>query len=305
LNYTSAKVIADSYNLDHHGARITTFEVYAPRYLLAEINTHGVLAKSAASSRAIPVAKRVAMVQREPWVPDSFGKNCPGMQSKEALDEVAQEYAKQIWDDATADALKHATSLMGVDAHKQFANRVLEPYTYYSGVVTASEWDNFWWLRISEAADPGFKVLAQKMKEAYDASKPVSNYYHLPYVDVEDIERVLEAGFRGDAKRKTLMKLSAARGARVSYVSLETGKRPTLDEDLQLIEKLTSPTGAHLSPFDHPAFADTVVRRNDEYYWGNPQSHGRYWGWVPYRHELEKELGITCRRSSFDAIREP
>jgi hypothetical protein len=294
-NYTTAKVIADTVNPRCKSARIITFEVYAPRYLLAEVNTHGVLAKSAASSRAIPVAKRISMVQREPFVPDSFGKNRPGMQSTEALDAATQEQAKKIWADAIEDALEHAERLKGLDAHKQFANRVLEPYTYYSGVLTATEWDNFWWLRVSEDADPGFKVLARKMKEACDASDPEPSDYHLPYITQDEIN--------SDIPRSTLLRVSAARCARVSYVSLETGKLSTLDEDLDLIAKLTKPTGAHLSPFDHPAMADRLITRNDELFWRNPELHGRFWGWVPFRNELELDLGIKCRRSSFDSVK--
>jgi hypothetical protein len=300
MNYTTAKIIADTVNPDVPESRITTFEVYAPRYLLAEVNTHGVIAKSAASSRAIPVKKRIEMVRNEPWVPDVFGKNRPGMQSVEALDDAAQVEARKIWNFAIQDAIKHAEALKETDVHKQFANRVLEPYTYYSGVMTGTEWDNFWWLRISEDADPGFKVLATKMKEAYDASVPVAREYHLPYVSEEDLNTYLKWGI--ETKPVTLLKVSSARCARVSYVSLETGKPSTLEEDLQLIEKLTKPTGAHLSPFDHAAMADHIVIADDEYYWRNPEAHGRFWGWVPYRNVLEQDLGIKCRRSSFGAI---
>lgn len=291
MNYTTAKIIADTVNPDVPESRITTFEVYAPRYLLAEVNTHGVIAKSAASSRAIPVKKRIEMVRNEPWVPDVFGKNRPGMQSVEALDDAAQVEARKIWNFAIQDAIKHAEALKETDVHKQFANRVLEPYTYYSGVMTGTEWDNFWWLRISEDADPGFKVLATKMKEAYDASKPVERRHHLPYITDEEL---------GWKDINALMLVSSARCARVSYVSLETGKLSTFEEDLALVEKLTKPTGAHLSPFDHAATADQIENGK---FWRYPQLHRRFWGWIPYRHNLEEQLGIKSRRSSFDPIK--
>lgn len=290
LNYTEVKVIADTINPHVSSSRITTFEVYAPRYLLAEVNTHGVIAKSAASSRAIPVKKRIEMVCTKPYIPDAFGKNRPGMQSTELLNEDDQLIAIGEWTRAIDDAVVHARNFEKMNVHKQYANRVLEPYVYYAGVLTATEWDNFWWLRTNTDADPGFQVLAQKMKEAYDASVPKISHYHLPYISKEEFDTITDIDI--------LMKISSARCARVSYVSLETGKRTTINEDMELIKKLTKSSGAHLSPFDHPARADTISDKK----WDNPTLHGRYWGWIPHRNDLERQLGIKCRRSSFDII---
>ena len=49
----SAKVIADS--VCPKGVRMTTMEIEYPRFILAELNTHRMLSKNSASSRAIPV----------------------------------------------------------------------------------------------------------------------------------------------------------------------------------------------------------------------------------------------------------
>ena len=51
--HISAKVLADSITPD--GKRLTTFEIKVPRIILAEFNTHRVLSRNFASSRAIPV----------------------------------------------------------------------------------------------------------------------------------------------------------------------------------------------------------------------------------------------------------
>jgi hypothetical protein len=295
-NYTTAKVIADTVNPNEVSARITTFEVYAPRYLLAEINTHRLLSKSAASSRAIPVEKRIRMVEEQPFVPDVFEKNCKGMQSSEALHPLKQVGSEMIWRDAIDSAVRHARGLAEFEVHKQFANRVLEPYVYYHGVITATEWENFWWLRKSEHADPGFRVLAEKMFEAYKASTPVTSPYHMPYLPEAERDEGLDIG--------TLLDISAARCARVSYVSHATGKPSTLDEDMALCRKLTQPTGAHLSPFDHPAIADGVYGREGARHWHNPVDHRQYWGWIPRRVETEQDLNIKCRRDSFAVIPE-
>jgi hypothetical protein len=50
------KILADSVAW-HGGERLTTFEVTFPRIVLAEFNTHRMLSRNSASSRAIPVEK--------------------------------------------------------------------------------------------------------------------------------------------------------------------------------------------------------------------------------------------------------
>jgi hypothetical protein len=61
----SAKVILDS--VSPAGVRLTTAEVTFPRIVLAEFNTHRMLSRNSASSRAIPVEKRIAMVEADPF----------------------------------------------------------------------------------------------------------------------------------------------------------------------------------------------------------------------------------------------
>lgn len=45
------------------GVRLTTLQVTMPRIVLAEFNTHRMLSRNSASSRAIPVEKRIAQVR--------------------------------------------------------------------------------------------------------------------------------------------------------------------------------------------------------------------------------------------------
>ena len=51
---TWANVIKDSITEDGNN-RMTTFEIQFPRFILAELNTHGMLKKNTQSSRAVPV----------------------------------------------------------------------------------------------------------------------------------------------------------------------------------------------------------------------------------------------------------
>lgn len=78
-----AKVIADSKN--EFGNRITTMIVTMPRIILAEFNTHRMLSKNSASSRAIPFKKMVKSVQENPFIPIAWQKDHSGMQGTEYL----------------------------------------------------------------------------------------------------------------------------------------------------------------------------------------------------------------------------
>ncbi len=77
MTQINAKIIADSKN--EFGNRITTMVITFPRYILAEFNTHRVLSKNSASSRAIPFKKMVKAVEDHPFIPMAWQKDHPGM----------------------------------------------------------------------------------------------------------------------------------------------------------------------------------------------------------------------------------
>jgi thymidylate synthase ThyX len=288
---TSAKIIADTCLI--RDARITTFEITFPRYLLAELNTHKVLAKSCASSRAIPVKKRIEMVEQNPFVPNIFGLNRPGMQSLEDLEGEAIVAAADEWKASIADAIKHARNLDNLNVHKQQANRILEPYTYVTDVVTGTEWSNFFWLRNSPFADPEFENLASLMHDLYEKNEPRQSSLHLPYCD----------NISGDTV-ENLFLISGARCARTSYTTFE-GKLSTAEEDIALCKDKLIPSG-HLSPFEHAASADGIYfdPHRDGWYWSKPSDHRHLYGWIPYRVQVEKQLGMECKRDSHAKLKE-
>ena len=76
-----AEIIADSKN--KIGNRITTFVVTFPRIILAEFNTHRMLSKNSASSRAIPFQKMLKSVKENPFIPLKWMKDHLGMQGNE------------------------------------------------------------------------------------------------------------------------------------------------------------------------------------------------------------------------------
>ncbi len=92
------RTLADS--LCHNRAgefRLTTFEITLPRMVLAEFNTHTILSRNSASSRAIPVKKQLRRVLDDPYIPFYWGKNVPGMQAPEPIPEDRVPEASRMW----------------------------------------------------------------------------------------------------------------------------------------------------------------------------------------------------------------
>nr|DAQ82240.1 MAG TPA: thymidylate synthase, flavin-dependent [Caudoviricetes sp.] len=180
---TQARIIADSISAST-GQRITTFEVEFPRIVLAQLNTHKMIAKSYASSRAIPIEKNIEMIQTSPFMPAEFGKNKPGMAASQNLEGEDLIKARREWLSARDKAIWQVKELASIGVHKQLANRLLEPFSYIKGIITATEFKNFFFLRIADDAQPEIRELAEKMKEAMNDSMPQplhNGEWHLPY----------------------------------------------------------------------------------------------------------------------------
>lgn len=247
-----AKVIEDSVNL--LGNRLTTLQLRYPRFIHAEFMTHRVFSRNASSSRAIPVSKMIEQVRNEPAMPCHWGKNQPGMQAREEVDDWEKSQAIERWQAAASSAANFAASMMNLGLHKQVANRILEPFQFMSVIVTATEWDNFFELRDHEDAEPNIQVLARAMRSAMHASTPVfrprvrmfAEAWHLPYITAEEREQ-----YRNDPY--LLARASAARCARVSYLNHD-GSAPDLQKDLELYMRLVGGRPLHASPVEHQAY---------------------------------------------------
>lgn len=159
-----AKIVADSKN--QQGNRITTMLVTFPRFILAELNTHRMLSKNSASSRAIPFKKMVESVQNNPFIPIAWQKEHKGMQGTEywTIDDKVRidignenEYREDIqpiteefrirWLEARDNAVNVARGLTNLGLTKQLANRLLEPFMWHTVLITSTEWENFFSLR--------------------------------------------------------------------------------------------------------------------------------------------------------------
>ena len=259
----AARVLADS--VSPAGVRLTTLEVRFPRFILSEFNTHRVFSRNSASSRAVPTKKMIERVLENPAMPVEWGVNKAGMSASEALTDEQAELAKEEWLRARDGAVQHVRALQEFNVHKQVINRVLEPYMWHTVIVTATEWENFFSLRLAENAQPEIQVAARAMFDAKAASDPKTialGDWHLPLV--QDDERSLPIEVR--------KKVSAARCARVSYLTHD-GKRD-IEKDIELCQRLLS--DRHMSPFEHVATPAT-----------DAGFHANFRGWVQMRKELE------------------
>ena len=184
----TAKVIADSIN--ETGQRLTTFELEFPRLILSECNTHGAIEKNTSSSRAIPVSKMLDHILQQNLKPIYFGSKKSGMQAGEELEGASLEVAKGLWEDSLEKAVFYANQLDALGVAKEVSNRITEPYQLIKAVWSATDWDNFFNLRLEKDADPNICMLAYKMYEALSISEPIllkKGDFHLPYVGKYDI----------------------------------------------------------------------------------------------------------------------
>lgn len=228
----TAKIIADSV---WAGKRLITLQLRYPRFIHSEVMTHRVFSRSASSSRAVPIQKTIDQVMQEPAHPIHFGLNQAGMVAEKEADKAVQECALKLWLKARDEAVKVATQLAQLGIHKQVVNRILEPFQLIDVVVTATDWDNFFKLRLASDAQPEIHELAKQMKKAIDESVPEQTFLHIPYVTPE--ERVQITQEYGDKATQVLQRISAARCARVSYKNHDQSN-PVIEKDLALSDKL-------------------------------------------------------------------
>lgn len=284
MSKTSAKIISDS--VSPNEIRLTTIQITFPRFLLPEFNTHRVFSRNFRSSRAVPVAKLIEEVRESPYEPAQWLKNQPGMQATEPMGALEAAEARITWRNGAKLAAETAERLLKAGTHKQWANRVLEPYLYVHGVVTATEWSNFFELRDHKDAQPEIQTLAKAIRSAIDDSTPEvlePGEWHLPFVtDFEKDWLDLE----------TQKKVSVARCARTSYLTHD-GNQPTVIKDLSLYQDLVGARPLHASPAEHQATPDKQIRNvsTATTSWEAAELHGNFQGgWVQNRKVIEKTV---------------
>lgn len=241
----SAEIIADSF-VPETGCRFTSFMLTVPRFLLAQINTHRMLVRNVASSRAIPTNKIIENVIENPVIP-IFTKNKSGMQGEELSDYDAA-VANILWSTFMTQNIVNAKILAKIGVHKQTVNRLIEPYMHVNVLLSGTEWENFFELRTGHATQPEFYELATKMQYLYSTNKTstihvADNGWHIPFKFSPEEEQTYTASQK--------LIVAVARAARLSYNSFDGTH--SFEKDYELFKKLL--IERHLSPFEHVAIA--------------------------------------------------
>ena len=322
----SAKVVCDS--ISEQGIRLTTFEIEYPRIVMSEFNTHRAVSRNSSSSRAIPVSKMLEHTKNINLKPVYFGSKKSGMQAGEELVGEDLQYAKSTWESALHSMVHSAKILDDCGVAKEVCNRLVEPFQLVKVVCTATDWDNFFNLRLHPDSDPNICMLAYKMYQAMQESKPIklkTGEWHLPYVNI---------GWNGKGEMcyadedfnfvdlEQAIKLSAASCASVSYRT----EGMTLEKADKIFDMLIKAEVVHSSPLEHCAtpVSKEVEIENSDYLtvgfinkasdpntWEDGITHknkqgqlcsGNLRGWVQYRHLLpnntnwkfdcEKRMGL-------------
>lgn len=284
----SAKVICDS--ITHSGIRMTTLEIEYPRFILAELNTHRMLSKNSASSRAIPQKTMHELIKTQPAMPVAWGSNQPGMQAGAELDATQSAAAEGVWLAARDQMLSHSTVLFQTGVHKQLSNRITEPWMQMKTVISGTEWQNLLHLRNHPDAQPEFMELAQQIQQALQLHVPQQlkpGEWHLPYVVTNRDSQGEVTYWSGDEELSLdlALKVSASCCAQVSYRRSDTSVQKALDIYYKLVESKP----VHASPVEHQA---TPQPSPTQKVWPQGVTHqdrdGQFWsgnlrGWIQYR----------------------
>ena len=285
------KIILDSIN--DYGNRLTTFELHYPYFIHQEMMTHRRISMpgqwdsfsiNASSTRAVPTEKLIREVRSDELraKPVRWGKKQKGMQSDIELSEDEKQMMEIKWKEAALNAATSAEQMTKLGGDKQTVNRILSPFIHIHVVCTATEYMNFFGLRLDKGADPTMQALAISMWKNYKESTPLllnHNQWHLPYVG-----QFSEGKPQGEIQNA--IKISVARCCRVSYKSFETSKESSWEEDLALYNRIAAQIPMHASPTEHQGIPDFKLKWTG---WVNKGYWGNFKGWIQYRQTLPNQ----------------
>ena len=148
------EIVADSAN--SFGDRLTSLVLTYPRIIHSEMMTHRMFSRNASSSRAVPVDKMIKAVRENTFCPFEFQKSHKGMQGSEYFTGADRQECINLWLESAELALQQAEKMKAKGISKQIINRILEPYQYYTVLITGSKegWENFFSLRCPQYVTP-------------------------------------------------------------------------------------------------------------------------------------------------------
>lgn len=269
-----------------------------PNFLANGVVVHN--SRNAQSSRAVPVTKTLD-VNKNFIRPLVWGKNKAGMSSEEVLTGLRLKLSQNIWNAAAKMAFTASKLLGKLGLHKQWSNRLTEPFSSIKVIVTSTEWENFMWLRLDkDAAQPEIVALAEAIQSAHNMSIPLmlkENQWHIPYIQSSFSTDGTQHFYDSNGEEidvYTALEISSSCCAQVSYRNLNETRQKALD----IYQRLFSGPKPHLSPTEHQACvmkeerlekgqapnfsAGVTALRHDGWYLS-----GNFRGWVQHRQVLE------------------
>jgi hypothetical protein len=197
---------------------------------------------------------------------------------REALTLVANALPSDLANEAQVEESLGVSLEEVLNIHKQYPNRLLEPFMWHTIITTATEWSNFFALRTDPNAQREIRLAAELMKASYVDSEPTllsDAEWHMPLFDPEHpVDGLVLARSVEEAKL-----VSIGRCARVSYMT-HAGVRDPL-EDIRLASGLAG--NGHMSPFEHVARPMTDKEFSQHEFLGN------FRGYVQVRKEIPNE----------------
>lgn len=315
----TAKVICDSVSPD--GVRITTLEIEYPRFIHGEFMTHRTLSKNSSSSRAIPIQKMLDQIESNMALPIYWGKNKSGMQAVEEVSKFDEAKSVLNWERSFNYTKERVLDMVDIGLHKQVPNRLTEPFQMMKVVVTGTDWDNFFNLRIHPDAQPEICMLAYKIYKAMEESDPVKlrvRDWHLPYVNIGWNGRGDITYFNENfdvIDLEDAIKISASCCAQVSYRNTDM----SLEKADKIFNMLIKSDVLHASCFEHLAtpivenefefeipLDGSFVEYSESDCWQEGITHqnkqgqlfsGNLRGWISYRQQLQDN---TCWNFDFE-----
>ena len=245
---------------------IWTLRLKFPRFILAQFSKHRMFSFNSTSSRAVSIPKMLKKMEQNPMTPVYWGKSQKGMTGEHGHNalltdgEGSNGYSvclendknqwgltpEEAWDDAKNWSIAYAESYHKAGYHQEIPNRLLEPFQHIEIIVTATDWYNFFALRLAPDAQGEIQELARAMKQAIDT-------YHMQWprmgchIPMVSDDEVYEWG------PDLAMKVSAARCCTISYYN-HKGEPMGVESAEKLYNHLVHNDGqVHATPLEHQA----------------------------------------------------
>ena len=234
-------------------SNIVTLRVRFPRFVAEQFLKHRMFSCNAVSSRAMSVPKMNQWILNNTADPIFWGAQKKGMQPDVEHSQLLQDSEgygtyigledttpEEAWYDARNFAMCMAKAYWDAGYHQQIPNRLTHAFQMAEYIVTATDFDNFFNLRLHDkAAQSEITELARCMKEAIDKAPFTGLYkgWHIPYVTDDELLTL---------ELDDLLKVSAARCAIISYNNHDSDELLSVEKAKKIYNHLMNDTNPHL-----------------------------------------------------------